>query len=81
MLDVRRFFQDDDDTYLPCASSAGGAPSSKPRTDDADTNVHMVDFARPEIARSDARFPQVDEILDRLDNNARAVNGVSRRPD
>ncbi|MDX8354603.1 hypothetical protein [Cognatiyoonia sp. IB215182] len=81
MLDVRRFFQDDDSSYLGCPTGTASTQSPTSRTDNADTNVHMVDFARSEIVRSDARFPQVDEILDRLDSNARAVSGSSRWPD
>jgi len=81
MLNVRRFFQDDESSYLSCATDTVGTQSPTTRTDDTDTNVRMVDFARSEIVRSDARFPQVDEILDRLDSNARAVSGSSRWPD
>lgn len=78
MLDVRRFFQDDNDSFPPCT---GDKSTSASQADYAETNVHLVDFARSEIVTSDARFPQVDEILDRLDNNARAVSGAARWPD
>ncbi len=81
MLDVRRFFQDDDND---CATQLATMPSSVDDTshkDDGATNVHLVNFSRAEIARNDTRFPQVEEILERLDINSRAVSKSARWPD
>ncbi|MEM9788167.1 MAG: hypothetical protein AAF801_16845 [Pseudomonadota bacterium] len=81
MLDVRRFFQHEDDGIDSCSAQSMPANDKTPCSDGAHTNVHLVDFSRSELSKSDDRFPQVDDILDRLDTNARAVGAAIARPD
>ena len=81
MLNVRRFFQDDDSPIEIHISATTPANQDTPAVNPSSTNIHMIEFSHRSGAKNDARFPQVDEILDRLDTNVRTVGGTLRRPD
>ena len=81
MLNVRRFFQDDDSPIEIHISATTPANQDTPAVNPSSTNIHMIGFSHRSGVKNDARFPQVDEILDRLDTNVRTVGGTLRRPD
>lgn len=81
MLNVRRFFQDHNDGFEVCAPQPLPANNKEPLAANRSSNIHLVDFSRSEMTTGDERFPRVDEILDRLDVNARVAVGAIRRAD